>query len=164
MPPREEYCGGDLAGSFLVYGTTKNGKRCSARKAYVDPIAARSNLTVIGQAMVDKVIMEGRRATGVGAVLAGQRHVFRARAEVLVCAGTIGSPAVLLRSGLGPGADLAVLGIPVVADIPGVGRNLQEHCGVSQSRLVNVPTYNTMISRRQLVRHLLQYLVAKRAS
>jgi choline dehydrogenase len=162
MPRREEYCAGDLAGSFLVYGTTRSGKRCSARKAYIDPIAGRSNLTILRQAMVEKVVLEARRAVGVSVVLAGQRHMFRARTEVLVCAGTIGSPAILLRSGLGPGCELASLGIPVVADLPGVGRNVQEHSGISQGRLVNVPTYNTMIGWLRLAGHLLQYIFTKR--
>ena len=162
MPPRQEYCAGDLAGSFFVYGTTRNGKRCSTRNAYLDPIKHRPNLTVLGQAVVDRVRLNGRRAVGVSAVVAGERREFDVNAEILLSAGTIASPAVLLRSGIGPGAELAALGVEVVADLPGVGRNVQEHCGVSQSRLVNVPTYNTMVRPWQMAVHLLRYLTLKR--
>lgn len=162
MPIREEYCGGDLLGSFPVNGTTRNGQRCSTRRAYLEPVLRRPNLTVIDHSLVGKITFEGRRATGVHAVCGGQAMSFTARREVLLCGGTLASPTLLLRSGVGPSAELAEFGIPVVADLPGVGRNLQEHCGVSQSRLVDMPTYNTQMKPWQLARHLLNYLVARR--
>jgi choline dehydrogenase len=161
MPARQEYCAGELHGSFLVYGTTRNGARCSTRRAYLDPARRRANLTVIAGALVERILCSGRSAVGVSALVNGERRVFKARAEVLLSAGTIASPVILLRSGIGPGDSLAALGIPVVADLPGVGSNVQEHCGVTQSRLVNVPTYNTMVGRLRLARHLLRYMLTR---
>lgn len=161
MAPRQEYCAGHLEGASLVYGTTLRGRRFSVRKAYLDPARNRRNLTVVTDALVDKVLLDGRRPTGVTAVVGGERREFPAHREVLVCAGTIASPPILLRSGIGPAADLQALGIPVAADLPGVGRNVQEHSGVTQSRRVNVPTYNTMVGRLSLVRHLFQYVAAR---
>lgn len=162
MPARAEYCAGDVHGSFIVYGTTRKGKRCSARKAYLEPALGRPNLTVVTDALVDQVIFEQRRAAGVKAVVAGERQTFFARREVVLSAGTIASPGVLLRSGIGPGAELCAMGIEVVANLAGVGRNVQEHCGVSQSRLIDVPSYNTMVGPLRLAGHFLKYVMAKR--
>lgn len=162
MPAREEYCAGDVHGSFIVYGTTRNGKRCSARKAYLEPALKRPNLTVATDAFVDNVMFEGRRAIGVNVIVDGARQTFLARREVVLSGGTIASPGVLLRSGIGAGADLSTMGIEVVADLPGVGCNVQEHCGVSQSRLIDVPTYNTMVGPLRLAGHLLQYATVKK--
>lgn len=162
MPKRQEYCAGELEGAFLVNGTTLNGVRCSTRKAYIDPVIKRRNLTVVTGALTDKVLFDGRRATGVRVQVKGQPRDFNARNEVILSAGTIGSPAILLRSGVGPGAELAAMGIGVVQDLPGVGHNVQEHCGVSQSRLINIPSYNTMVSPLQLVGHMARYLFGKK--
>jgi choline dehydrogenase len=163
MPIRDEYCGGDLLGSFPVNGTTRNGQRCSTRKAYLEPVLSRPNLTVINHAIVGRVLLEDGRAAGVEVSVQGDGYSrFSARREVLLCGGTLASPTLLMRSGIGPGTDLAALGIPVVVDLPGVGRNVQEHCGVTQSRFVNVPTYNTQMKPWQLAGHLLQYLFARR--
>lgn len=162
MPPRTEYCSGELHGAFPVNGTTRDGQRCSARKAYLDPVLDRPNLVVKQGALIEKVLLADYRATGVQAVVDGSRISFGAKREVILCGGTIGSPAILMRSGIGPGAELAQFGIPVVADLPGVGANVQEHCGVSQSRLVDVPTYNTQTKPWQMAGHFLQYLFARR--
>jgi choline dehydrogenase len=162
MPTRKEYCAGDLSGAFLVYGTTRNGKRCSTRRAYIDRVLHRPNLTVMTRALVDRVIFKSHRAMGVSAIVKGERREFAAAREVLLSAGTLASPGILLRSGVGPGDELAALGISVVSDIPGVGRNVQEHCGVSQCRQTNVPTYNTMLGPLSLLRSLAQYVVGKR--
>ncbi|MFP3561159.1 GMC family oxidoreductase N-terminal domain-containing protein, partial [Paraburkholderia sp. SIMBA_049] len=86
----------------------------------------------------------------VKAIVAGEKRTFSARREVVLSGGTIASPGVLLRSGIGAGAELSTMGIEIVADLPGVGRNVQEHCGVSQSRLVDMPTYNTMVGPLRL--------------
>ena len=161
MPPREDYCNGDLAGSFLVWGTTRNGRRCSTRKAYIDPIVRRGNLTIVQHAVVDRICFDGRRAVGVEALVAGESQRFSARNEVLVCGGSLASPTILMRSGIGPGAQLQALGIDVLADLP-VGQNLQEHCGSVQSRRVNVPTYNTQIGPLQLPGHLFRYFTARK--
>ncbi|WP_022980832.1 GMC family oxidoreductase [Ideonella sp. B508-1] len=162
MPSREDYCDGTLDGSFLVLGTTRRGKRCSTRAAYLDPAMKRPNLCVLTGTLVDRLHIDGRRVRGVEAIVGGSRRRFGARAEVLLSAGTLASPGVLLRSGIGPADELAALGIGVAVDAPGVGRNVQEHCGVSQSRLVDLPTYNTMVGPLRLAGHLLRYAATRR--
>jgi choline dehydrogenase len=161
MTPRQEYCEGDQDGAFLLLSTTRNGQRCSARLAYLDPVRGRPNLTVIDHCLVEKVRVENGAAMGIAALINGERREFSARAELILSGGTIASPAMLLRSGIGAGAELQALGIEVKCDLPGVGQNVQEHAGVTQSRLVDQPTYNSMAAAWQLPFHLLRYLTAK---
>jgi choline dehydrogenase len=98
--------------------------------AYLDGARARENLTVIGDALVDRVLFDGRRACG--AVLLTEGGSVELGADlVIVGAGVFGSPGVLMRSGVGPGALLAELRIRIALDHPGVGANLQEHCGIN---------------------------------
>ncbi len=104
--------------------TQKDGKRHSTAAAFLAPVRGRANLTVLAGAMVARLDMAGARA--VGAVLADGR-VLRARGEVILAAGAIGSPDILLRSGIGPGAAIRALGGEVIRDLPGVGQNLQDH-------------------------------------
>jgi 5-(hydroxymethyl)furfural/furfural oxidase len=102
-------------------------KRASAAICYLDAaVRARSNLTLVNRATVTQLLLEGRRAVGVQADVAGQDTRFLGR-EVVVCAGAIHSPALLLRAGIGPAGDLRALGIEVRADLPGVGQNLSNH-------------------------------------
>src|SRR3546814_8656238 len=82
----------------------------------------RANLSVVTHAHVDKIMIEGSRAIGVEARISGEKRIFRTRREVLLCAGTLLSPTMLMRSGIGPGAELAAHGIEVQADLPGVDR------------------------------------------
>lgn len=116
-----------------VYGVgpapvnTIGGVRMGAATTYLFPARGRPNLSVLPDAHVDRVLLERGRATGVR--LADGRTVRAGR--VVLAAGTYGSPAVLLRSGIGPAHDLAVLGLPCRSDLPGVGANLQEHPGIS---------------------------------
>jgi choline dehydrogenase-like flavoprotein len=102
------------------------GARVSTNDGYLEPARQRSNLTIRSHALVDRVEFEGKCAVGVRARTVIGWEQLRAR-EVILCAGTLHSPAILLRSGIGPAADLRALGIPVMADLPGVGRNLCDH-------------------------------------
>lgn len=103
-----------------------DGIRWNAAFAYLDPVRGRQELTVRGDTLVDRVLIERGRAVGISAI--GAEGPFEARAElVVVTAGTYGSPGILLRSGIGPAQDLRALGIGVVADLPRVGRNLHDH-------------------------------------
>jgi choline dehydrogenase len=88
--------------------------------------------------------------------------VIRARREVIVCASTVGSPALLMRSGIGPGEHLRELGIEVVCDRQTVGENLQEHAAVPINKFVNVPTYNSQTGRLHMLQHGLQYWLFKK--
>jgi choline dehydrogenase len=106
---------------------TANGRRASTARGYLDQAKPRSNLTIVTHAMTDRILFSGKRAQGV-VYLDGQAQITaHARREVLLCSGAIASPQILQRSGVGPGAWLRELDIPVVLDLPGVGQNLQDH-------------------------------------
>lgn len=107
---------------------SRNGVRVSTADAYLEPARNRPNLTVVGQAQVDRILLDANRVTGVIAIVEGAPRQFAAQ-EVVLSAGTVHSPSVLMRSGVGPAAVLRSLQIPVVADLP-VGENLVEHSGV----------------------------------
>ncbi len=107
--------------------TVDRGIRASAANAYLRPAMKRQNLKVETRALASQVLFEGRRAVGVRYTRGGTERVVRARHEVIVSAGSIASPQLLKLSGVGPGAELQQLGIPVVHDLPGVGENLQDH-------------------------------------
>ena len=158
IPLNEDYCNGSQSGVYRIFATQKDGQRCSAARAYLDPVRGRANLTVVTQAHVDRIVIEGGRATGVEVRVAGGRRVIRARGEVLLCAGTLLSPTLLMRSGLGPAAGLAAHGIAVQRDLPGVGRNLREHNSVSLAKLVNIPTMSAELGPFKLARHMLNYM------
>ena len=104
-----------------------DGRRCSAANAYLRPAMRRPNLSVRTHALATRVLFEGRRAVGVSYRQGEAMHQLRARREVIVCAGSINSPQLLKLSGVGPGKELAALGLPVVQELPGVGENLQDH-------------------------------------
>ncbi|MCA9878169.1 MAG: GMC family oxidoreductase N-terminal domain-containing protein [Thermomicrobiales bacterium] len=107
---------------------SQDGQRISINDAYLEPARARPNLTIVGNVVVDKVLFDGTKATGVRALTIDGVQEYRGRMIVLA-AGAIHSPAILIRSGVGPAADLARLGIAPVADLP-VGENLVEHSAV----------------------------------
>ncbi len=119
-------------GTFpLVINNTEDGQRVSAARGYLTKEArARPNLSIWGETRVERLIFEGRRVVGVVATRAGQRHELRAR-EIVLSMGAIHSPVFLLRNGVGPARELRALGIDVVHDRAGVGKNLHEHPGVN---------------------------------
>ncbi|NBX33676.1 MAG: hypothetical protein EBR07_13300, partial [Planctomycetes bacterium] len=113
--------------------TQHNGLRISVSKAYLTPVKNRPNLSIVTGALVDRITFQERRATGVRFLVGGTWQIFSARREVLLSAGVFCSPQILQRSGVGAAADLQVLGIDVVHDLPGVGENLQDHAAISLS-------------------------------
>ena len=118
------------AGLFQVtqfWGGDKRGERCSAAAAYLHPVMDRANLTVLTHAQATRIDFEGTRATGVRYLQGGRDRAVQARREVIVAGGAFNSPQLLLLSGVGPAAELERLGIPLVRDLPGVGKNLQDH-------------------------------------
>jgi choline dehydrogenase-like flavoprotein len=112
--------------------THKNGERYSAAKAYLTPNRTRSNLEVLTGAHTLRILLENRRAVGVEVLHGGAVKALKAKREVLLCAGALQSPQVLMLSGIGPGAQLRRHGITVVHDLPGVGENLHDHMDVVQ--------------------------------
>ncbi len=107
--------------------TVKDGKRHSAAAAFLVPILQRPNLTVTTGALVTRLLFEGTRAVGVEYLHEGMLHQVRVDREVILSAGAFDSPKLLMLSGIGDAAQLQALGISVVADLPGVGQNLQDH-------------------------------------
>jgi len=112
--------------------THRNGERCSTAKAYLVPALGRPNLEVITGAQVTRILFDGKRASGVEYLRGGSRHTASVRGEVLLSAGALQSPQILMTSGIGPGAHLQQLGLAVLHDLPGVGRHLHDHLDVVQ--------------------------------
>ena len=108
---------------------TKEGRRASTARGYLDQAKVRSNLTIVTHALTDRILFEDKRATGVDYLIGDSDTPVRAKArrEVLLSSGAIASPQILQRSGVGPAALLRDLDIPLVHDLPGVGANLQDH-------------------------------------
>ncbi len=128
MRENTDFNGEEQEGVGFYQVTHKDGERCSAARAYVLPhLATRANLKAVTGARTTRILFEGGRAVGVEYRQGGETKVARARREVIVSAGALQSPQILLLSGIGPGAELARLGIPVVADRSAVGQNLQDH-------------------------------------
>ncbi len=127
LPERRDLNGADQEGVGWYQVTQRGGWRCSAAVAYLHPAMKRPNLQVVTEALCRRVVFEGRRAVGVEIARGGATQTVRARAEVILAAGAIGSPQLLQLSGVGPGALLAEHGIAVVADRGQVGENLQDH-------------------------------------
>lgn len=108
---------------------TPQGRRASTARGYLDQARARTNLSIVTHATTDRILFEGKRASGVSYLLgsSANERVAHARREVLLCAGAIASPQILQRSGVGPGDLLRSLDVALVQDLPGVGANLQDH-------------------------------------
>ena len=136
----------------------------SVATAYLTPVRRRPNLHIVTGALVDRIAFDGRRATGVCFFVDGTQKTVRARREVLLSAGVIGSPQVLQRSGVGDADQLKALGIDVVEHLPGVGANLQDHPAIALSYdTTNTEPYG--ISWRALPRLAwdgIQYLLFRR--
>src|SRR5262249_6040598 len=111
--------------SLLQFHIGRDGRRCNAAVAFLDPIRDRPNLTLKTGAEVTRVLIEGGRAVGVEYRQDDQTHRVRVDREVILSAGALQSPKLLMLSGIGPADQLRAQGIPVVVDLPGVGRNLQ---------------------------------------
>jgi len=131
-PENRDFNGPEQEGVGLYQVTHKNGERFSAAKAYLAPHRDRPNLHVLTGAHATRVLLEGRRAVAVAYRQGGQESELRARREVLLSAGSLLSPQLLMLSGIGPAEHLQQHGIPVVQHLPGVGRNLHDHVDVVQ--------------------------------
>ena len=123
----DDYNGRQQEGFGPMHMTVKNGVRWSTANAYLKPALQRPNLKVITGALSQRILLDGKRATGVEFLRAGSKQVVNARREVILSAGPIASPHLLQLSGIGPAAVLQQAGIDVVHDLPGVGENLQDH-------------------------------------
>ncbi|WP_394688767.1 GMC family oxidoreductase [Hoeflea sp.] len=142
-----DYNGAEQEGVGFFQLTSRDGRRCSAAVAYLNPVKSRDNLTIITHAHVQRIVVEDKCATAVTYKdRGGSLQTIKARNEIILSGGAINSPQILMLSGIGESAQLRDHGIDVVADLPGVGKNLQDHL---QARLVykcNEPTLNDEVS------------------
>jgi choline dehydrogenase len=143
IPPTDDFNRGTNEGCGYFEVNQRRGWRWSAATAFLDPVRRRTNLTIVTDAQVERLVLRERRAEGVALRRGGAAGTMRARREVILAAGAIGSPQILELSGIGQGERLRALGIDVAHDAPGVGENLQDHL---QLRLIyklqGVPTLN----------------------
>ena len=153
-------CGEEGASWTQHNVSTRKARRCSALAAYLEPALHRPNLTVLTEATVSKVLINDSTATGVECLSRGRLERFSADREVIVCAGTICTPQVLMLSGLGPADTLKSHGIPVSADLPGIGQNLQDHFGAYVQNTCTAPiTFINHLSPSGYLRGAYRYFV-----
>jgi len=148
-PINYDFSGPELLGvGYTDTTTTRDGRRCSAAVAFLKPAHNRRNLTVQTGARSHRLLSEKGRCQGVVYERAAKLHTARAAREVVVCGGAIGSPHLLLLSGIGPADDLRKLGIDVKADLAGVGKNLHDHLLTfvihEASRDIPAPNHNVL--------------------
>ena len=124
----EDFNGEEQEGIGFYQCTQKDGKRCSAAKAYLVPCLERDNLTILTDTNVNKIVIENKKAVGVECIdKDGNYYILKANKEVILSSGAFGSPQIMLRSGVGPRDEINKHGIEHLHELPGVGKNLQDH-------------------------------------
>ena len=156
-----DFNGEQQEGFGLFQMTIKNGKRCNTSAAYLTPALKRTNLTVETNALIARVLFDGKRAIGIEYQQGGKTIQAKARREVILSCGAVGSPQVLLLSGIGDKNYLKRFDIPVVAHVPGVGQNLQDHLDVNIQYACTQPVtaYAQVASPLSVLGIGLQYLL-----
>lgn len=139
LPLNPDFNSGNQAGTGAYQITARGRRRSSAAVAYIHPALHRPNLALHSGAQVLRVLIENGRASGVEYLHRGQRKTLLARKEVILSAGAVATPKLMMLSGLGPAAHLAQHGIKTIADLPGVGQNLQDHIEISLVYQLNGP-------------------------
>ena len=163
LPRATDLNGTSPEGIGLMPYSIRHGERSSAYEAYLRPVRSRRNLTVRTSAFTLRLSMVGRRATGVEYESGGTVCEALATREVILCAGAIGSPQILMLSGIGPATHLQKLGIPVVANAPGVGENLHDHVSAQLTfRTTPENSLNRELSGLSVLGHAITYYLAKR--
>ena len=164
IPHRADLNGEDQEGIAYYQLTVKNGKRCSAAVAYLNPAKNRKNLTIETHALASRVTFDDKRATGVAYTQKGAPKTATARQEVILCGGAINSPQLLELSGIGNPDILAQHGIDVVSALPGVGENLQDHFVIGNRYRMkkDAPSVNSQSRGLSLVGEVFKYLFQKK--
>jgi choline dehydrogenase len=137
IPYSHDFNGTRQTGVGFYQTTTYQGRRCSAANAFLDPVRDNPNLKLETGVLVQKVVLEGKRAVGVEYVQNGQAHQARAKHEVILCAGAIATPKLLMLSGIGPEEELRKHGIALKHRLDGVGANFQDHHEVPAIAMTN---------------------------
>ncbi len=145
VPRCDDFNRGDNEGVGYFEVNQRRGVRWNTAKAFLRPAAGRRNLVVRTGVLADRLQVEGGRASALEVIVGGRRQTLRAARELVLTAGAVNTPALLQRSGIGPGDWLHSLGLPVRVDLPGVGENLQDHLQIRAVFAVQgVPTLNTL--------------------
>ena len=159
LPRNDDFNGASQEGVGFYQVTQRAGRRCSAAVAYLRPVMERANLTVKTGALAERILIEGGRAVGVAWRADGVRRSARCEGEVLVCAGAINSPQLLMLSGVGPADHLRSLGVDVRVHLPAVGEHLQDHldvCTLYRSTRRDTYDFNALQQARVGVEYLLR--------
>ena len=166
IPRTQDFNGARQEGVGPYQATLLAGRRCSAAHGYLRPAQGRANLVMRTGAVVAGVVIEAGRASGVRYRLGGEEQIAAARAEVILCAGALGSPQILMLSGIGPAAELARHGIPVRVEAPEVGANLQDHLVVPLMWRLRegAPSMNGRLGGGRVLLEVLNYLFRKRGA
>lgn len=159
FPLNPDFNGEHQEGVGHYQGTIGRGRRSSTARAYLAPVRNRRNLKIETHALVRRLVLDGNRVVGVEYEQRGTVRTARASAEVILAAGSLMSPLILMRSGIGPAVALQKHGIDIVHDAPGVGQNLQEHPVLLSSDFVSVPTYNNDMALWKWPMHGLNWLL-----
>jgi len=146
IPARDDFNRDDHEGAGYFQLTARKGFRCSTAVGYLKPARRRSNLTIATKAQVERILFDGKDASGIVFRRSGTRVEAAARREVILSAGAIGSPQLLQLSGVGPGELLQRLGVPVVHALQGVGGNLQDHLQIRSVYKSLRPTLNDEVN------------------
>lgn len=139
IPRTKDFNGPVQEGAGYYQLTNRNGRRCSAAVAYLNPARRRPNLSIITNAAVSSLDLDGRRVRGVRYRIGSEERLIKARREVILAAGAIGSPQILQVSGIGPAEALQTAGVGVRHALPGVGMNLQDHFQIRFVYECNLP-------------------------
>ncbi|GEP60868.1 GMC family oxidoreductase [Reyranella soli] len=165
FPKNKDYNNGDQEGFGYYQVTMKNGKRQSTARAFLDPARSRANLTIETDALVGKIILEGKRAVGVAYSVHGRAREARAGREVIVSCGAVQSPGVLEHSGIGQPELLRRHGIEVKHELKGVGENYGDHFAPRMNWRVKLPiTLNEQTRGLSLVKEVIKYYTTGRGA
>jgi choline dehydrogenase len=159
IPANSDFNGVSQDGAGLYQVTQLGGQRHSTADAYLTPAQTRENLTVLTHAQATEIVVEKHRAVGIEYLLGSAIETAMAEREVILTGGAVNSPQLLLLSGIGPADEIRHVGIHVVHDVPGVGKNLQDHPMVSVGYLCTKPV---SMANAESLRNFLRYLVFKR--
>ncbi len=141
-----DYNGENQEGVGYFQLTSRHGKRCSSAVAYLRPVKKRPNLKIFTNTMTEKILFEGKIATGIKVRQRGKPFTLTAKREIILSAGAIGSPQIMMLSGIGKADEISGHGIETVHNLPGVGKNLQDHLQARPVYKCNVPTINTQVA------------------
>ncbi len=145
IPPTDDFNTGDNAGVGLFHVNQRGGVRCSAKRAFLAPVMRRPNLQVVTGALVDRLVWDGQKVSGVEAIIDGRPQRIETAGQVVLSAGAVASPCILQRSGIGGEAQLDAAGIDCRLKLDGVGGNLQDHLQIRvQFRVQGTTTLNCL--------------------